>query len=61
MIEDVKCAVRSLRAHAGEYNIDPHRLAAMGQAPVDILYRYWVQAIRTRALMLENIWISRAA
>jgi acetyl esterase/lipase len=30
MIEDVKCAVRSLRAHAGEYNIDPNRIAAMG-------------------------------
>ncbi len=30
MIEDVKCAVRSLRAHAGEYNLDPDRLAAMG-------------------------------
>ena len=30
MIEDVKCAVRSLRAHAGEYNLDPNRIAAMG-------------------------------
>lgn len=30
MIEDVKCAVRSLRAHAGEYNIDPNRIGAMG-------------------------------
>ncbi len=30
MIEDVKCAIRSLRAHAAEYNIDPDRIAAMG-------------------------------
>jgi len=30
MIEDVKCAVRSLRAHAGEYNLDPDRIGALG-------------------------------
>ncbi len=30
MIEDAKCAVRFLRAHAGEYNLDPQRIAAMG-------------------------------
>ena len=30
MIQDVKCAVRSLRAHAGEYNLDPNRIGAMG-------------------------------
>ena len=30
MIEDVKCAVRSLRAHAGEYNLDPRRIGALG-------------------------------
>jgi len=30
MIEDVKCAIRSLRAHATEYNLDPNRIAAMG-------------------------------
>jgi len=30
MIEDVKCAIRSLRAHAAEYNLDPNRVAAMG-------------------------------
>jgi len=30
MIEDVKCAVRSLRARASEYNLDPHRIGAMG-------------------------------
>jgi acetyl esterase/lipase len=30
MIEDVKCAVRSLRVHASEYNIDSDRLAVMG-------------------------------
>jgi acetyl esterase/lipase len=30
MIEDVKCAVRSLRVHAGEYNLDPDRIAAIG-------------------------------
>jgi len=30
MIEDVKCAIRSLRAHAAEYNLDPNRVAAIG-------------------------------
>jgi acetyl esterase/lipase len=30
MIEDVKCAIRSLRAHADEYNIDPERIGAYG-------------------------------
>jgi acetyl esterase/lipase len=30
MIEDVKCAVRSLRAHAAEYNLDPSRIAVLG-------------------------------
>jgi acetyl esterase/lipase len=30
MIEDVKCGIRALRAHAGEYNLDPGRIAAMG-------------------------------
>ena len=30
MIEDVKCAVRSLRAHAGQYNLDPERIGVWG-------------------------------
>jgi len=30
MIEDVKCAVRSLRAHADEYNLDPNRIGVWG-------------------------------
>jgi acetyl esterase/lipase len=30
MIEDVKCAIRFLRAHAGQYNLDPNRIAAIG-------------------------------
>lgn len=30
MIEDVQCAVRYLRAHSADYNIDPDRIAAMG-------------------------------
>ena len=29
-IEDVKCAVRFLRAHAAEYNLDPDHFAALG-------------------------------
>ena len=31
-IEDVKCAVRWLRAHAKELNLDPDRIAAMGDS-----------------------------
>jgi len=31
-IEDVKCAVRWLRAHAKEYNIDPDRIGAYGNS-----------------------------
>ena len=30
MIEDVKCAVRYLRAHASDYNIDPDPIGAIG-------------------------------
>jgi acetyl esterase/lipase len=30
MIQDVKCAVRFLRANAGQYNLDPERIAAIG-------------------------------
>jgi acetyl esterase/lipase len=30
MIEDVKCAVRYLRAHAGQYNLDPERIGVWG-------------------------------
>jgi acetyl esterase/lipase len=30
MIQDVKCAIRALRANASEYNLDPDRVAAMG-------------------------------
>ena len=31
-VEDVKCAVRWLRAHAKEYNIDPERIGAYGNS-----------------------------
>jgi len=30
MIQDVKCAIRALRANASEYNLDPNRMAALG-------------------------------
>ena len=30
MIQDVKCAVRSLRANAVQYNLDPNRIGAVG-------------------------------
>jgi len=30
MIQDVKCAIRALRANALEYNLDPNRMAAIG-------------------------------
>ncbi len=32
MIEDVKCAIRSLRAHAVQFNLDPNRIAAIGSS-----------------------------
>ncbi len=32
MIEDVKCAVRSLRAHADEYNLAPNRIGVFGSS-----------------------------
>ncbi len=31
-VEDVKCAVRWLRAHAKEYNVDPDRIGAAGNS-----------------------------
>lgn len=30
MIQDVKCAIRFLRANSGQYNLDPARIAAIG-------------------------------
>lgn len=30
MIQDVKCAVRALRANAADYNLNPNRIGAMG-------------------------------
>jgi len=32
MIEDVKCAIRSIRAHAEEYNVDPDHIGAYGES-----------------------------
>ncbi len=32
MIEDVKCAVRFLRQHARQYNLDPERIALIGHS-----------------------------
>jgi acetyl esterase/lipase len=32
MIQDVKCAVRYLRAHAAQYNLDPERIGALGES-----------------------------
>ena len=32
MIEDVKCAIRFLRAHAVAYNLDPERIAVIGHS-----------------------------
>lgn len=32
MIADVRCAVRSFRAHAAEYNIDPDRIGVWGES-----------------------------
>ena len=30
MVQDVKCAMRSLRANPGQYNLDPNRIGAVG-------------------------------
>jgi acetyl esterase/lipase len=32
MVEDAKCAVRSLRAHARDYNVDPNRIGIEGDS-----------------------------
>ncbi|HSY17244.1 MAG TPA: alpha/beta hydrolase [Candidatus Acidoferrales bacterium] len=32
MLEDAKCAVRFLRAHAKEFNLDPNRIGVMGDS-----------------------------
>jgi len=32
MVEDAKCAVRFLRANAGEYNVDPNAIGVMGDS-----------------------------
>src|SRR6185295_12380478 len=32
MLEDAKCAVRFLRAHAQEFNLDPNRIGVMGDS-----------------------------
>jgi acetyl esterase/lipase len=32
MIEDVKCAVRSIRAHADDYHVDADRIGALGES-----------------------------
>ena len=32
MIQDAKCAVRSLRANAAQYNLDPNRIGALGDS-----------------------------
>lgn len=32
MVEDVKCAIRMLRANATEYNLDPERIALVGHS-----------------------------
>jgi acetyl esterase/lipase len=32
MIEDVKCAIRYLRAHAQQYNLDPNRIGLIGHS-----------------------------
>lgn len=31
-LEDCECAIRWLRAHAGEYHLDPHRIGAWGNS-----------------------------
>lgn len=32
MLEDAKCAVRFLRAHANEFNLDPNRIGVIGES-----------------------------
>jgi acetyl esterase/lipase len=32
LVEDVKLAIRFLKAHSGEYNIDPNRIVVMGES-----------------------------
>lgn len=43
-IEDCKAAIRWLRAHAKEHNLDANRFAVWEARPAATLSRYWARA-----------------
>ena len=51
MIQDVKCAVRSLRANAVQYNLDPNRIGAVGVSAGWDVGEYLDQSSRVRAVI----------
>lgn len=55
-IEDVKCAVRWLRAHAEEYHVDPERIGAYGHSAGAHLAMMLAMAPKTAGLEGDGGW-----
>lgn len=55
-IEDVKCAVRWLRAHAKEYNVDPDRIGAFGHSAGAHLVLMLAMSSENKSLEGEGGW-----
>ena len=53
-VVDVKAALRYLRAHAQDFNIDPNRMAVMGESATWPLW--WAPPMGTRLLTRGTIW-----
>ena len=53
MIEDVKCAVRHLRAYATEYNLDPLRIGAWDYQPKPISLDYLAERVTSLLRLVE--------
>jgi acetyl esterase/lipase len=55
-IEDVKCAVRWLRAHAKEYNVDPDRIGAFGHSAGAHLVLMLAMSLDNKSLEGDGGW-----
>ena len=51
-VADVRHAVHHVRSHASEYNIDPARIALLGDPPADI----WPPSQRSKSLNRSQPW-----